>query len=131
MAGADTDFEGFSWLWGVDPALSQHASVKEGIAGTIGEFDEAESLLSTEPFDDPTDRWAGRGLEPRLCESGSGAKSTRLWAVGIGVEVSTPRVTEILMSHFGSWKVWCPDQFERANDGMPSRLTAGIGAGRL
>ena len=55
--------------------------MKEGIAGTIGEFDEAESLLSTEPFDDPTDRWAGRGLEPRLCESGSGAKSTRLWAV--------------------------------------------------
>jgi hypothetical protein len=94
VARADTDFEGFSWLWGVDPALGQHAPMEESVARPIGEFDEAESLLSAEPFDDPTDRWAGRGLEPGLAEPGSGAESTRLRVVGISVEARRRELRE-------------------------------------
>ena len=67
---------------------------------------------------------------PGLGEPGSSAESTRLWAIRIRVEVATPRITEILMSHFGSWK--CGARIgSRANEGMPSRLTDGIGPGRL
>jgi hypothetical protein len=39
VAGADTNFERFSWPDGGDPAMSQYASVKEGVTGTIREFD--------------------------------------------------------------------------------------------
>ena len=48
------------------PLLSQHAPVEESVAGTIGEFDEAKSLLGAEPFDDSADWWAGGCLEPGL-----------------------------------------------------------------
>ena len=102
MSRTNSDFEGIAGLYGVDADLSQHAPMEEGIARPIEEFDEAKSLLGTEPFDGPTDRWTGRGLEGRSVELGSGAENTRLWLVGISVEVATPRITEILMSHFGS-----------------------------
>jgi hypothetical protein len=78
--------------------------MKESVAGPIGEFDEAKSLLGVEPLDHPMERRAGRCLEPGLAEPRSGAESARLWVVSIGVEVATPRITEILMSHFGSWR---------------------------
>ena len=77
--------------------------MQERVARPIGEFNEAKSLFGVEPFNDPTDRWTGRGLKPWLAESGSGAECTGLWLVGIGVEVATPRTTKILLSHFGSW----------------------------
>ena len=102
VAGADTHFEGVARLNSADPALSQHTSVEEGIARSIRECDEAKSLLGAEPFDNATNGWPGRSLEPRLTERGSGADSVRMWVVGIGVEVATPRITKILMSHFGS-----------------------------
>ena len=80
VTGADPHFEGFARLNGSDPTLGQHASMKEGVAGPIGEFNEAKPLLGAEPFNDPTDRWPGRGLKPGLAESGSGSKSTgRSW----------------------------------------------------
>jgi hypothetical protein len=60
VAGADTHFESFTGLDSADPVLSEEAAMQEGVAGTIGEFDEAKSLLGTEPFDGPTDRWTGR-----------------------------------------------------------------------
>jgi hypothetical protein len=105
VAGADTNFEGVAGLNSADPALSQHTSVEEGIARSIRECDEAKSLLGVEPFDDPTNRWAGRGLDGCSVEPGSGAEGTRLWIVGICIELATPRVKEILMLHFGSWRV--------------------------
>jgi hypothetical protein len=103
VAGADTHFEGFSRLNSRDPTLGQHAAMQERIARPIGEFDGAKSLFWVEPFDDPADRWPGRGLKPGLAEPGSGSESTRLQLVGISVAIATPRITKILLSHFGSW----------------------------
>jgi hypothetical protein len=31
--------------------------MEKGVAGTIGEFDKAKSLLGTEPFYDTPERW--------------------------------------------------------------------------
>ena len=39
VAGANANFEGFSWLYATDPALGQDASVEQGVARPIGEFD--------------------------------------------------------------------------------------------
>jgi hypothetical protein len=103
VAGADPHFDGFARLNGSDPTLGQHASMKEGVAGPIREFDEPEAFVGVEPLDDPVDGRTGRCLEPGLAEPGSGSESTRLWLVGIGVEVATPRMAKILLSHFGSW----------------------------
>ena len=100
VAGADPHFEGFARLSSGDPTLGQHASMQERIARPIGEFDETKSLFGVEPLDDATDRWTGGGLEPGLAETGASAESTRLWVVGYGVEVATPRMTKILLSHF-------------------------------
>jgi len=104
VAWADAHFEGFARLHDIDSALSEDTPVEEGIAGFIGEFDEAEPFLGIEPLDDTTDRWT-RGC-PQGCaaEPGASAESTGLWVVGIGVEVATPRVTKILFSHFSSWR---------------------------
>ena len=98
MTGADTHFEGLARLNNADPALSQDASMHESVARTVREFNEAKSLLGAEPFDNATDGWPGRGHEPGLGESGSGAEKTRLWVEGINGEVTTPRITEVLMS---------------------------------
>ena len=57
MTRTDADFEGFTRLHGVDAALSQHASVEEGVAGPIGKFNEPEAFVGVEPFDDPSDWW--------------------------------------------------------------------------
>jgi hypothetical protein len=57
VSRTDSDFEGFSWLHNVDAALWQDAPVEEGVAAPTGEFDEAKSLLRTEPFYNTTDRW--------------------------------------------------------------------------
>jgi hypothetical protein len=103
VTGADPHFEGFARLNGSDPTLGQHASMKEGVAGPIREFDEPEAFVGVEPFDDPADRWAGTGFHGCSVEPGSGSENTGLWLVGIGVEVATPRMTKILLSHFGSW----------------------------
>src|SRR5215469_12272431 len=103
VAGADPHFEGFSRLNSRDPTLGQHASMKEGVAGPIREFNEAKPFFGAEPFNDSTDRWTGRGLKPGLAEPGSGSESAGLRLVGIGVELATPRMTKILLSHFGSW----------------------------
>ena len=74
--------------------------MEEGVARPIEEFNKAKSLFGVEPFDDPADRWSGRGLEPGLAEPGSGAECTRLGVEGVSVELATLRVTEILMSHW-------------------------------
>ena len=70
VARADAHFEGVARLNSADPALSQHTSVEEGIARSIRECDEAKSLLGAEPFDNATNGWPGRSLEPRLTERG-------------------------------------------------------------
>jgi len=57
VTGADPHFEGFARLNGSDPTLGQHASMKEGVAGPIREFNEAKPLLGAEPFDDPVHWW--------------------------------------------------------------------------
>jgi hypothetical protein len=105
VSRTDTDFEGFSGLHSVDPALSQQAPLEEGVARPIREFDEPEALVRAKPLDHPVDWWTGGRLEPGLAEPGSGAKSTGLWVVGISVEVATPRMTKILVSQLGSWWV--------------------------
>jgi hypothetical protein len=89
VAGAYTNFEGFGRLNSADPVLNQHASVKERIARSIGEFDETKSLVGAEPFDNATDGWPRRGLEPELAEPESGAER-------ISVELATPRITKSL-----------------------------------
>ena len=88
----------------VDAALSQHAPVEEGVAGPIRKFDEPEAFVRVEPLDDPVDRGTGRVFEPGLAEPASGAESTELWVVGVGVEVATPRLTKILISQL--WFSW-------------------------
>ena len=80
--------------------------MKEGVPRPIGKFDEAKAFLGIEPFDDTADRWTRGSLEGRSGEAGSGSESTGRWLVGIGVEVATPRMTKILLSHFASWG-WC------------------------
>ena len=105
----DADFEGFSRLYGVDPALSQHAPVEEGVAGPIREFDKPEAFLGIEPLDDTMDRWTGRCLEPGLAEPALGAEGTGLWVVGVDVEVATPRMTKILISQLWFLVGSCPD----------------------
>jgi len=72
--------------------------MEKSITGPIGEFDEAKSLLRTEPFYDATDRRTGGWFEPSLAESGSCAESTGLRLVIVIVEFATPRVTKILIS---------------------------------
>ena len=85
VSRTDADFEGFTRLHGVEAALSQHAPVEEGVAGPVGEFDKSKPLFGIEPFDEAVDWRTGRCLEPGLAEPGSGAESTRLRLVGIGV----------------------------------------------
>ena len=112
MSRPDADFQGVPRLHGVDaPELSDgsgdaflHGSVLAG---------EPKSLFGVEPLYDRSHGRTGGCLEPGSAEARPGAESTRLWVVGISVEVAMPRITEILMSHFSSWKVWCLDQFER------------------
>ena len=57
VAGANTNFDGLSRLYGVDAALSEDGAVKEGVAGPIGKFDESKPLLGAEPLDDTVDWW--------------------------------------------------------------------------
>jgi hypothetical protein len=57
VTGADTHFESFTGLDSADPVLSEEAAMEKGVAGTIGEFDEAKPLLGVEPFHDTPDRW--------------------------------------------------------------------------
>ena len=75
--------------------------MEERIARPIGERDETKALFGAEPLDDPGDGWPGRSLEAGLTEPGSGAECTRLSVLGIGVELATPRIAEILMSQLG------------------------------
>ena len=103
VAGTDPHFEGFARLHGVDPALSQHAAMKEGVPGPIGEFDEAKALLGIEPFDDSGTGGPEGASNRGWLNRGRVSESTGLWVVGVGVEVATPRMTKILISHFGSW----------------------------
>jgi hypothetical protein len=98
VSGTDAHFEGFARLHGIDPALSQHASMKKSIAGLMREFNEPEAFVGVEPLDDPVDRGTGRCLEPGLAKAGPGTESTGLWVVGVSVEVATPRMTKILIS---------------------------------
>ena len=74
VSWTDADFEGFTWLHGVDAALSQHAPMEEGVAGPIREFDEPEAFVRVEPLDDPVDRGTGRVFE-RLAEPGAVPKA--------------------------------------------------------
>jgi len=107
VAGTDADFEGFTRLYGVNTALGQHAPVKEGVTGPVGEFDEPKAFLGVEPFDNPTYRGTGRVFK-RLAEPGLDAESTWLWAVGVSVEVATPRMTKILISQLCFLVGSCP-----------------------
>jgi hypothetical protein len=106
VSGTDADFKGFARLHRVDAALKEHAPMEEGVAGPIRKFDEAKSLLRTEPFYDATDRRTGGWFEPGLAEPGSGAESTGLRQVVVIVEFATPRMTKILISQLcflGAW----------------------------
>ena len=107
VSGTDADFEGLALLHGVDAALSQHTPMEEGVAGPIGEFDEPEPLFGVEPLNDPVDRGTGRVFE-RLAEPTLGSERTWLWAVGISVEVATPRMTKILISQLWFLVGSCP-----------------------
>ena len=109
MTGPYTNFQGFARLNSAYPVLSQHASVQEGIARPIGEFDETKPLVGAEPFDNATDGWPGRGLEPGLAEPRSGAECARFLVLGISVELATPQITEILMSQLGFLEGEIPD----------------------
>jgi hypothetical protein len=106
-------------LHGVDPALSEDAPMKEGVPGPIGEFDEAKAFLGIEPLDDTTGRWTGGGLKSGLAKPGASAESTGLWMVGIVVEVTTPRMTKILLSHFASWGCCLISPIERQLNRSP------------
>ena len=115
-------FERFARLTNADPALRQHAPMEEGVAGPIGEFDEPKPLFRAEPFDHPMEWGVGRCLAPGLAEPGSGAKNTRLWVVGISVEVATPRTAKILISQIWFLTGWCQiSPGER--HAMPPRVT--------
>jgi hypothetical protein len=70
--------------------------VEESIAGPIREFDEAKSLLRTEPFYDATDRRTGGRFESSLAEAGSGAESTRLRLVVVIAELALPQLSGIV-----------------------------------
>jgi len=74
--------------------------MQERVARPIGEFNEAKPLFGAEPFNDPTDRWTGRGLHGCSVEPGSVAECTRLRVVGFGVEITTPRTMEVSVSHW-------------------------------
>jgi hypothetical protein len=102
VSRTNSRFEGITGLHSVDPTLSQNASMKEGVPGPVGEFDEAKALLGIKPFDDAPDRRTGGGLERGLVEPVSGAEGTGLWVIGINVKVATPRMTKILISQFVS-----------------------------
>ena len=106
VSRTDAHFEGFTRLHGVDPALSEHTPMEEGVARPIEEFDEAKAFLGIEPLHDSADRWTRGCLKSGFAEPRASAESTGLWMVGIGVEVTTPRMTKILLSHFASWG-WC------------------------
>jgi len=56
VAGTNPHLDRIAPLHGVDPALSQHAPMKEGIAGPIGEFDEPEAFVGIEPLNGSTHR---------------------------------------------------------------------------
>jgi len=99
--------------------------MEEGVPGPIWEFDEAEAFLAAEPFHHAAD-WRARGcLEPGFTEPGSSSEGTGLHVVGFNVEVATPRITEILMSHFSSWKG--DSGSVRESDWYASRATDRIG----
>ena len=98
MAGANSNFESVAGLNGADAAPREHTPVEEALVELIGKLDEPKSLLWAEPLYDCTDWRTGRYLEPGLGEPEPSAESTRLWVMGISVEVATPRMAEILVS---------------------------------
>jgi hypothetical protein len=100
VSRTDSVFEGFSWLHNVDAALCQGAPVEESVAGPIGEFDEAKSLLRTEPFYDATDRWTGGWFETGLTKTGSGSEGAGLPLVIVIVEFAMPLTPKLLISQF-------------------------------
>ena len=102
VAGANSNFERFPRLHGVDAARRKHAPMEEGVAGPIREFDESKSLFRVEPLHDCSDWRAGGCLESGFTEAGSSSEGTGRRVVGFNVEAPTPRITEILMSHFAS-----------------------------
>jgi signal transduction histidine kinase len=120
MSRPDADLDGFARLHDADAALSQHASVKEGITRLIREFDEPEAFVGVEPFHDPTDRWTGRCLDGCSVKAGSGSESTRLRIVGISVEFATPRTTKILICQTSG----APEQPRKPRSGGGHALTA-------
>ena len=99
VAGADTNLERFSWPHSGDPALSQHASVKEGITAPIRKFNEPEAFVRDEPLDDAVDG-GPEGASNVWAKLGWGAESGGLRLVVVIVEFATPRMTEISMSHW-------------------------------
>jgi hypothetical protein len=78
--------------------------MEEGVARPIEEFYEAKAFRRIEPLDGSTNRRARGSLEGRSAEGGKRAKGTGLHMIGIGVEVATPRMAKILLSHFSSWR---------------------------
>jgi hypothetical protein len=82
--------------------------MKEGVAGPIREFYKPKAFVGIEPLDGPTHRWTRRWLDGCSTKPRSRAESTRVWLVGIVVEVTTPRMTKVLFSH-GSLR-WLTDQ---------------------
>jgi len=119
VSWTDAHFEGFARLHSIVSALSEHTPMEEGVPRPIGEFDEAKAFLGIKPLDDTADRWTGRGLKSGLAKPGASAERARLWVVGLGVGVATPRLTKILLSHFGSWEVVSDQLVWRRSDLSP------------
>ena len=59
MSRPDAHFEGVARLDGADAALSKDGPMKETVAGPIRQFDEAKSLVGTEPLHDCSDGRVG------------------------------------------------------------------------
>src|SRR6266404_1651448 len=97
--------------------------MEERVAGPIGKFDESKPLLWVEPLEDSVDRRTGRCLEP-----GSGAESTGLRVIAISVEVTTLRLTKILISQLLIPSGFVPDQSDRAtSQSRCCRSAGGLG----
>jgi hypothetical protein len=97
---SETNFEGFSWLYASGPALGQDASMKEGIARPIGEFDKAKSLVQAELVGSSRDRRAGRCLETVSLNRGLVPNALGRAEYVSTSKVATPPLTKISMSQF-------------------------------
>ncbi|HVC54095.1 MAG TPA: hypothetical protein VND87_18910 [Stellaceae bacterium] len=94
--------------------------MKKGIAGSVGQFDEAESFVGVEPFYHGLDRWPGGGLlKPRCCAVAWGcAEIARLIVIVIVEAAPAPLpITSIrFQGDFPRWSERVPIARNEDND---------------